>query len=219
MVIAGCVGAQPGSDEENPVSGQNENRPAVTDNPATPALEEFALRITSEHLSVPVGELEIVSLEPIDWRDSSLGCPQPGRDYMQVITPGHLALVRQASAIYRVHMADGRGFICENDPKKLAASTPRPMLTLSQNQLEALARTDLAHRLGVRSDEISIIGTESVVWPDATLGCGTDDELLKELSGSGPSKGFVIMLAHRSREYEYHADPRRVIPCPPIEAR
>jgi hypothetical protein len=67
----------------------------------------------------------------------------------------------------------------------------------------------------VRSDEISIIGTESVIWPDATLGCGTDDGL----SGFGPSKGFVIMLAHRSREYEYHADPRRVIPCPPIEAR
>jgi hypothetical protein len=51
-------------------------------------MEEVALDVASRHLSVPSSELKIVRIEPVEWRDSSLGCPQPGMEYLQVITPG-----------------------------------------------------------------------------------------------------------------------------------
>ncbi|MGH8496944.1 MAG: hypothetical protein ACREVN_12505 [Gammaproteobacteria bacterium] len=216
LVTAGCAAQSAVEADENPdATGQRNGMTPVTDEPASPAMEAMALKIAGEHLSVPVGELELVRIEPVQWRDSSLGCPQPGMNYMQVITPGHLALVRQAGVVHRVHMAEGRGFVCEKRPAKTAAKGPQPLLTFSQPQLELLARADLAHRLGVRSAEVSIMGSQSVVWPDAALGCGAADEP----SGFGQTKGFVIMLAHEGREYEYHADLRSVIPCPPIEAR
>ncbi|MBA3563830.1 MAG: hypothetical protein H0W33_07460 [Gammaproteobacteria bacterium] len=215
---AGCAGAQPpaGTGEDRAVPEERNGRQAVTDTQAGPELETLALRIASEHLSVPMNDLEVMQVEPVDWRDSSLGCPQPGMNYMQVITPGHSALVRHAGKIYRVHMANGRGFICERRLEKdVAPKLPLRELTLSQAQLEALARADLARRLGVRNEAISIRQTQPVVWQDAGLGCSVPDAP----AAGAASKGYVITLAHKGRAYEYRADLRRVIPCPPIESR
>lgn len=218
VMSAGCAGAQPpaAAGEDSAVPEERNGRHAVTDAQAGPELETLALSIASEHLSVPLDDLEVTQIEPVDWRDSSLGCPQPGMNYMQVITPGHSALVRHAGRIYRVHMANGRGFICERRPEKDAApKLPLLELTLSQAQLETLARADLARRLGVRNEAITVRQTRPVVWQDAGLGCSVPDEP----AAGAASKGYLITLAHEGRAYEYHADLRHVIPCPPIESR
>ena len=221
LAIAGCAPAQTVSAaDENFATPPGNGMTPVTDQPVTPALEERALQIASRHLSVPVNELELVQIEPVDWRNSSLGCPQPGMEYMQVITPGHLALVRHESGtIHRVHMSGGGGFVCEDRPGKAATKGPVPLPTFSQSQLEALARADLAHRLGAQADQVSLVRTWPVEWPDATLGCAKAEEASASGASKGFAKGFVITLAHRGREYTYHADLRQVIPCPPIESR
>jgi hypothetical protein len=217
LATAGCAPAPTVSSADGYFAAKPGNGTTpVTDQPATPAAQELALQIASKHLSVPLSELELVQIEPVDWRDSSLGCPQPGMEYMQVITPGHAAVVRHASGtIHRVHMSGGGGFVCEDRPEKAATKGPLRLPTFSQGQLEALARADLAHRLGAKADEVSLIRTRPVEWPDAMLGCAKAEAA----SESGASKGFVITLARRGREYTYHADLRQVIPCPPIESR
>jgi hypothetical protein len=219
LVCAGCAPAQTVSSDDRTFAAQSRSgMTPVTDQAATPAMQqrERALQIAGKHLSVPVSELEIVQIEPVDWRDSSLGCPQPGMEYLQVITPGHIAVVRHASgSVHRVHMSGGGGFVCEERPEKAATKGPLRLPTFSQSQLEALARADLAYRLGAKADEVSVIRTRPVEWPDATLGCAK----AQAASGSGASTGFVITLARRGREYTYHADLRQVIPCPPIESR
>ena len=219
LIAAGCAPAQP-SAAENPAVPQRSGMTQATDKPATPRMGELALQIAGKHLSRSPGELEIVRIEPVDWRDSSIGCPQLGMEYMQVITPGHLALVRdEGGVIHRVHMAAGRGFVCEQRPEKSAAKGPVPLPRFSQRQLEALARADLAHRLGAPSNDVATVRTRSVEWPDATLGCAHAQEASASGASKGSAKGFVITLAHRDREYTYHADLRQVIPCPPIESR
>lgn len=188
--------------------------PPVTD--ATPErTAELALEIVAEYRSVDADELELLRIEPVEWRDSAIGCPDPGMDYPQVITPGHFALVRDANGMtYRVHMARGGGFVCEQDRFKSAKGV-QPLPAYSQGQLEALARADLAQRLGVPADSVSLVGTRPVEWPDASLGCAAGDET----TAGGGSKGFVITLAHAGRRYTYHTDLRRAIPCPPIKSR
>jgi hypothetical protein len=216
LATAGCAPAQVVPSADSDSAERRENMAAATDKAATPELAELALGIAAKHLSVPASELEIVQIEPVEWRDSSLGCPQPGMEYLQVITPGYFALVRQRSGTtHRVHMTASGGFVCEARPEK-AAKGPSPLPTFSQSQLASLARADLAHRLGVPADQVSIVRTRPVEWPDATLGgCAKADIV----PGSGSSKGFVITLAHRGREYTYHADLRQAVPCPPIEQR
>lgn len=38
---------------------------------------------------VPVGEVVVVSAEPVVWPDGSLGCPQPGLAYTQIVVDGY----------------------------------------------------------------------------------------------------------------------------------
>lgn len=185
----------------------------ATDAAAAPPAE-LALEVVAGHLSVEKSELELVHIEPVEWRDSSIGCPDPGMDYPQVITPGHFALVRDAKGMtHRVHMAGGHGIVCDQAPIRLSKDSPPP--AFSRSHLEALARADLALRLDVPAQEIAVVAARPVEWSDGSLGCGADDEMP---AGEG-SKGFVLTLAHAGRQYTYHTDLRQAIPCPPIETR
>lgn len=38
--------------------------------------------------------LELISAEPVTWRDGSLGCPEPGRFYTQALVPGYRVRLR-----------------------------------------------------------------------------------------------------------------------------
>ncbi len=44
--------------------------------------------LLAEEVGVPVDELTLLSIEAMDWRDASLGCPEPGKVYAQVIVSG-----------------------------------------------------------------------------------------------------------------------------------
>ena len=60
-----------------------------------------------------VADVKVLTVEPVAWSDASLGCPQEGYMYAQVVTPGYKATVEVAGEVYQVHMDDqGRGLIC-----------------------------------------------------------------------------------------------------------
>ena len=54
-------------------------------------------------LKVDEGEIEVVSTEVVDWPDSSLGAPEEGKMYMQVITPGFKIIYKAQGKTYEVH--------------------------------------------------------------------------------------------------------------------
>lgn len=74
------------------------------------AKEDLAIR-----LSVSVEEISVKEAVKVIWRDSSLGCPQIGMLYAQVLTPGYLILLEYADKDYEYHAADGPNIIyCTN---------------------------------------------------------------------------------------------------------
>jgi hypothetical protein len=46
-------------------------------------------------------------VEPAEWPDGGLGCPQPGGFYAQVITPGWLIEVRAGGKTLEYHTDSG----------------------------------------------------------------------------------------------------------------
>lgn len=67
-----------------------------------------------KRLDVSPKEIEVVSFELVVWPDSSLGCPQPGMEYLQVPQDGALILLRFAETPYEYHSGGSRGvFLCE----------------------------------------------------------------------------------------------------------
>ena len=88
--------------------------------PADPANEltegEFTRRAQedlAQRLNISPEDIELGSYEEVQWRDGSLGCPQPKMRYIQVITPGYRIQLSVQGQIYNYHGAAGREpFLC-----------------------------------------------------------------------------------------------------------
>jgi hypothetical protein len=78
-----------------------------------------------------------------------------------------------------------------------------------------MAQKDLAERLGVPVREIRPAGAEKKTWNDASLGCPEAGVQYAQVE----THGWVLKLRHGTRDYTYHADAQRAIPCPAIETR
>ena len=75
----------------------------------------WAKRDLASRLSVTEEEIVLVSIDAVEWRDSSVGCPQPGYMYLQVITPGYRFVLCVDDTTYEYHSARGadQAVLCE----------------------------------------------------------------------------------------------------------
>jgi hypothetical protein len=79
-----------------------------------------------------------------------------------------------------------------------------PGLTTAVGQ----AVDDLAQRLGVQPDEITVVSGEVVTWPDAGLGCHEPGRMYAQVLVDGAR----IVLAHGGRKFSYHTGGRTSTP-------
>ena len=176
---------------------------------ADSSIADLAVATLADELNIPIADIVVDTVRTIEWRDSSIGCPQPGQAYMQVITPGHKVTLRVGTQLHFVHEANGRAEVCRQ-----AKVTPGeiPQVDLVWGLQAMQARKDLAAQLGVEERHIMINGAESMAWDSSALGC--------ELPGveyeAGVYEGFKLHLRHGSRNYSYHTDMDRVLACPAI---
>jgi hypothetical protein len=64
-------------------------------------------------LGIPAGETKLKSVERATFPDRSLGCPEPGRVYAQVVTEGQRFQLEAKGQTYRYHAAGDRFVTCE----------------------------------------------------------------------------------------------------------
>lgn len=55
---------------------------------------------------------QVVQVSTRVWPDASLGCPQPGALYAQILTPGYLIELRTGTRVLEYHAARGRTLYC-----------------------------------------------------------------------------------------------------------
>ncbi len=75
----------------------------VTPMSAYPSVVQLAATNLAKDLNIAPDQVEIRSVEQREWSDSSLGCPEPGRAYMQVITPGYKVILFANGREYEYH--------------------------------------------------------------------------------------------------------------------
>ena len=91
--------------------------------PGMQRLVDLAKKDLSIKLGVEPAELEVVQAGYVSWRDSSIGCPQPGYQYLQVITNGSRIMLSASKQVYYYHSGGNRPpFLCKNP----SASEPAP---------------------------------------------------------------------------------------------
>lgn len=72
-----------------------------------------ARRDLAQRQKLEESRITLVRIEAVDWPDSSLGCPQPGMMYLQVITPGYRLVLAAPGVSAEYHTdAGGRFVIC-----------------------------------------------------------------------------------------------------------
>jgi len=99
--------AQPGQSTPKP----SPLTPSTSPVPIQPAEADAAVRAATNDLAarlkISPENVQVVSVQAMDWPDTSLGCPQPGMFYAQVITLG-----------YRIVLSAGRDQVEYHADKK-----------------------------------------------------------------------------------------------------
>lgn len=82
----------------------------------TRQIADLARSTLATELGVDPALIEVDKVKAMQWSDMSLGCPQPGFGYGQVITPGYRVSLRVDGAVHLVHTnTSSRAVVCENE--------------------------------------------------------------------------------------------------------
>lgn len=174
--------------------------------------EAVAIQALVAALGIAPERARVISSEARDFPDASLGCPQPGMAYAQVITPGHRILVEADGRRFDVRVAGNLGRVCHL--RKAVPDRGPATQTLPREAGEA-ARQDLARRLGTPLEAISITGLRRLKPGEVLAGCG---EVCASDAGDAAC-AVGIRLRSGERDFDYIALPDGVRPCPDIAAR
>jgi hypothetical protein len=157
--------------------------------------EKLAIETLAHDLGIATDLVELQSAAPVDWPDSSLGCPKEGELYAQVITPGHRISLQVDGQMFSVHTGGGSAVVCRSVEVRDEPESPELL------EMVARARKDLADQLDVEPDSIELIAASEIVWPDESLGCPVPGETYSRQARAG----FFIRLRFEGRVYRYHA--------------
>jgi hypothetical protein len=196
------------------------DRPVVTPQPeggAAPAeLLEQAIDDLMQRTGARADEIEVLSAEPVTWRDGSLGCAKPGVDYIQVLIDGYRIVLKYAGREYDYHAGPSSIFLCD---RALTGVTPitiivSPRVTpivggggiviptsVPGASLVDQAKADLAARLSIDVNSIEVVSAEAVEWADSSLGCPREGMAYLQVI----TPGTHILLRAGDQVYSYHS--------------
>jgi hypothetical protein len=171
-----------------------------------------AKALLAQEMSVTTDLIELVEAVEAEWRDSSLGCRERGMVYTPVITAGYRVTLGVGRDRFVVHTTSDRAVVCGRPRTPRGDSRDAklpPTDALVGLRLSEQARADLATRLGVGKERVTVNLFRPMMWPDSSLGCPVKDQRYPQQ----PTRGFVIDLAFGGQSYEYHSDMTRVVTC------
>lgn len=171
-----------------------------------------ARQTVARALGIAPADARVISIEPRIFRDASLDCRQPDTAYAQVITPGFRVLVEANARRFDVRVAGTGGSICYQ--RKRSTERPADQGT-KPRQPGAAARQDLALRLDVPLDAVTVTGLRQLKPGDHLPGCG------EACAADSPPDacGVAVQLRTGDQNFDYLALPAAVRPCPDIASR
>ena len=77
------------------------------------AMVQTARKDLAQRLGLPERSIELVGpVEEVTWPDASLGCPEPGMIYAQIITHGYRFKLQSGDKLYEYHAGKGMVKLC-----------------------------------------------------------------------------------------------------------
>ena len=119
VLVAACGGSGDGTTEADVaarVKGGFDSLAAPSQAMSTQTAATGAARDeVARALGVPPSQVSVETVEPVQWRDASLGCADASQSFAPVITPGLRIVVSAAGQRREVHTdAAGRMVVCQS---------------------------------------------------------------------------------------------------------
>lgn len=169
------------------------------------AQREIALGAVSAALDVPVQALSVAAVTGVRAGREIEGCGRASSGMA-------LASILDGENVTEVLIDGQEAQICGT----VSLYDDRPELFLTLDPVAAdlvdLALTRAARSAEVETNAVVIDSVRPVEWASDTLGCETD-AAPPEGSTSGGASGYRILLSVGERQFEYHTDFDRLIPC------
>jgi hypothetical protein len=176
---------------------------AFAQQPGKPETEAAALarRTLAGKLSVPIERIKVVTVSPAEWRDSSLGCPERGMMYTQVLTPGYKVTLRDADREHVVHVAGSYAVICGSQGE--SKLSPATLISASLKAGDAV-RAAIAARLSVEPARVRIVSTRPARSDSRPCPAAP-----QEPSGTA----FIVDAQAETRTFRYYTDDAVTVSC------
>ncbi len=114
LVAAGCANA---ADQEKKgltvesmpsVAADLGSAPTVAIGAGLQRLVDMATKSLTAKLDIEETGIKVVEAAYVTWRDSSIGCPQPDMQYMQVLTNGSRIVLKASARVFHYHSGGNR---------------------------------------------------------------------------------------------------------------
>ncbi|NIM95908.1 MAG: hypothetical protein GTO18_19590 [Anaerolineales bacterium] len=132
IVLAGCSEdvptTVPSVSTSTPIPSTVTPAPTSTEVTLPSEVEQLVNHAVADlvlRLGVSAGEIKIQRIEAVEWPDGSLGCPQSGMAYIQVITPGYFITFEIEGKPYRYHTdTNAMIILCDQEITPLQPTFP-----------------------------------------------------------------------------------------------
>ena len=122
VCLSGCTVSNPTRIPPTPAKGYGSAQPIV----------DRAVSDLQRRLGVRAEDVTIQQVTETDFPDTSLGVPEPGKVYAQVITPGYVVRLSAAGKTYEYHGSGDRAvWVPEEQQPVEATVAPLPTSTLA----------------------------------------------------------------------------------------
>jgi hypothetical protein len=116
--VAGCA-ARPGGDDATPSAEEPPPGRSAAVSEVPEGLVQEMIADLASRTGAAAGEVAVVRAAAVTWNDASLGCGEPGRVYLQMLTEGYRVILRHAGKQYDYRSGGGGSFVlCERPDRK-----------------------------------------------------------------------------------------------------
>lgn len=163
--------------------------------PNLPPPVQAAVNDLARHLNIPAEQVTVVHLEGVTWPDTSLGCPQPGMAYAQVLVEGYKVILEALGHRYEYH-TDMTGRVV-----RVPGDGTAPVAQVGAlPEVVGTAMADLSARLGLAPDAVTLVNWKQQMWTDGSLGLPEPGMVYTKAIVSG----YFVVLSANDRQYAYH---------------
>jgi uncharacterized lipoprotein YmbA len=196
LILTACA-SQPQPTEQSLLPNED-SAPTGSPTELNPA-QRAAIAALSKELSLPPGQISVVSTEAVEWPDGCLGVQKVGVMCTQAIVPGYNIVLKADGQEYEFHTNKDGSQVVQAGGSALAGT------------LEEMVIKQLALNLGLKENAISVVSSSDVEFADACLGVSMQNVKCAQVV----TPGKIIVLEADGIEYEYHVseDGARVQPA------